>query len=78
MILNTSLVSVVSFPLFIPEVPIISCIVWIRQPHEDPKLLTHVHKQSLHAKELDPKKEVILSCFPESPCLVILVVWSES
>jgi hypothetical protein len=58
MILDTSLVSVVPFPLSITEVLIISHIVWIRQPHEDPKLLNHVRKWSLHAKDLDPKKEV--------------------
>jgi hypothetical protein len=78
MILDTLLVSVVSFLLFIPEVLIISHIVWIRQPHEDPKLLTYVRKWSLHAEDLDPNKEVILLCFPKSPCLFILVVWSES
>jgi hypothetical protein len=66
MILDTSLVSVVPFPLSIPKVLIISHIVWIHQPHEDPKLLTYVCKWSLHAKELDPKKEVILPCFSKS------------
>jgi hypothetical protein len=57
--LDNSLVSVVSFPLFIPGVLIISHIVWIRQPHEDPKLLNHVCKSSLHAqKSWIPRKKL--------------------
>jgi hypothetical protein len=36
-LLDTSLVSIVSCPLSLPEVLIISHIVWIYQPHEDPK-----------------------------------------
>jgi hypothetical protein len=73
MILDTSLVSVVPFPLSIPEVPIISHIVWICQPYEDPKLLNHVVSGLFMPKTWIPRMKL-------SSCVSLLVYsswWCE-